>query len=144
MPRAHRLIPLCLAAAPLHGAITGPYTPDADTVHLFHLDQSSQGKGYVPPANTADRISVLEWDAARYFAHHPQPSFSFNPAGTQITLVCPSEPSGSYRLWSSVNVQDWTAVETRGGSGEDLVFTQPAATGETKRFWRIESVEGGF
>lgn len=111
---------------------------------LHFLYQASQGEGYVPPANTADRISVLEWDAARYFAHHPQPSISFHPAGNEITLVCPSEPSWSYRLWSSTDMQDWDLVESRDGTGEDLVFTRPAAMGETKRFWRIEYAEGGF
>lgn len=109
---------------------------------LHILYQASQGEGYVPPANTADRISVLEWDAARYFAHSPQVSVA--KSGTVVTLTCPSGPSWSYRLWRSNDLDDWELVEERAGTGEDLVFTHAAAIGETKRFWRIEFVEGGF
>lgn len=109
---------------------------------LHFLYQASQGEGYMPPANTADRISVLEWDTAGYFAHAPQVSVAL--AAGQVTLTCPSEPSWSYRLWSSTDLDDWTEVETRAGTGEPLVFTYPAVEGETKRFWRIEFVEGGF
>jgi hypothetical protein len=111
---------------------------------LHFLYQASSGKGYTPPANTADRISVLEWDAARYFSHLRQPSLQISPDGATITLTIPSEPSWSYRLWTSTDLDDWSLVETRDGTGEPLVFTQAAATGETKRFWRIESAEGGF
>jgi hypothetical protein len=109
---------------------------------LHFLYQQSQGEGYVPPANTADRISVLEWDANHYFSHAPQVTVAM--AGGQITLTCPSEPSWTYRLWSSIDLDDWQPVETRGGTGENLVFTHPAAEGGSKRFWRIEFVEGGF
>ncbi len=29
---------LCILNAPAFAAIAGPYTPDADTLHLYHLD----------------------------------------------------------------------------------------------------------
>ena len=111
---------------------------------LHFLYQASEGEGYTPPANTADRMSVLEWDAAAYFAHKPQPQVSFNSDRTQVSIAITSEPSWSYRLWSSTNLEDWTLAETRDGTGAPLVFTQPTMAGELKRFWRVEFVEGGF
>jgi hypothetical protein len=108
---------------------------------LHFLHQPSSGKGYVPPANTAARISVLEWDAAAYFAHRPQPSITRD--GDTLRLSCPSEPSWSYKLWSSLDLDDWELEETRDGTGGELVFTRVLAPGETKRYWRIEFIEGG-
>ncbi|MEK7952099.1 BNR-4 repeat-containing protein [Luteolibacter soli] len=111
---------------------------------LHFLYQASEGEGYTPPANTADRMSVLEWDAAAYFAHKPQPRVAFSNDHTQVSITVASEPSWSYRLWSSTNLTSWALVETRDGTGAPLVFTQPATVGEAKRFWRVEFVEGGF
>jgi hypothetical protein len=111
---------------------------------LHFLHQPSAGEGYTPPANNAARISVLEWDAAAYFSHNPQPRLSFSDAGTEVTITHPSQPSWSYRLWSSDNLEDWQPVDTRVGTGGDLVFIHPIPPGETKRFWRVESAEGGF
>jgi hypothetical protein len=111
---------------------------------LHFLYQASEGEGYTPPANTADRVSVLEWDAAAYFAHQPQPQVAFSNDGAQISITLTSEPSWSYRLWSSSDLDDWELIETRDGTGAPLVFTQPADVGESKRFWRVEFVEGGF
>ena len=67
---------------------------------------------------------------------------SFAPGAVAIT--CKSEPSWGYRLWSSTNMEDGEPVETREGTGADITFTPPVPEGETKRFWRIEYVEGGF
>ncbi|MCW1921089.1 BNR-4 repeat-containing protein [Luteolibacter arcticus] len=111
---------------------------------LHFLYQASEGEGYTPPANSADRMSVLEWDAATYFAHKPQPRVSFSSDRTEVSIAFMSEPSWTYRLWSSTDLDDWAFVETRDGTGEPLVFTWPAVEGETKRFWRVEFVEGGF
>ncbi|MEO5714834.1 MAG: BNR-4 repeat-containing protein [Luteolibacter sp.] len=128
----------------------GNYEPTIDNElwtrerQLHFLYQSADGQGYTSPANTASRISVLEWDAAAYFNQQPQPGVAFSADKTQITISCPSEPSWSYRLWSSTNMQDWTAVETRVGTGAPLEFVQAANLGESKRFWRIEYKEGGF
>ena len=41
---------------------------------LHFLYQPAEGEGYVAPGNLASRFSVLEWDAATYFARSPQPS----------------------------------------------------------------------
>jgi hypothetical protein len=109
---------------------------------LHFLYQAAAGEGYTPPANTASRFSILEWNARTYFAQHPQPSISFS--GGQIQITCPTEPSFSYRLWSSTNLEDWQVVETRSGTGDKITFTQPATSGELKRFWRVEFSEGGF
>jgi BNR repeat-containing family member len=111
---------------------------------LHFLYQPAEGQGYTAPANLASRFSVLEWDAAAYFAHSPQPSLAFSPDRTQITITCPSQPSWAYRLWSSTDLVNWTEIETRAGTGQPLAFTQAANVGEARRFWRIEFKEGGF
>jgi hypothetical protein len=111
---------------------------------LHFLYQASQGEGYVPPTNTASRVSVLEWHAARYFAHAPQPTLKLSGDKTRATVVCPSEPSWSYRLWSGTELDDWTLGETRVGTGGNLEFIQTINPGEPRRFWRIERAEGGF
>ncbi len=111
---------------------------------LHFLYQASAGEGYSPPSNTADRISVLEWDAARYFAHAPEPVVSIDAGESLATVICPSQPSWSYRLWSSTGMEDWSEIETRDGTGANLVFQVPLDADESKRFWRIEYSEGGF
>ncbi|WP_367873051.1 BNR-4 repeat-containing protein [Luteolibacter sp. Populi] len=109
---------------------------------LHFLYQASAGEGYSPPANTAARFSILEWDAAAYFAHHPQPRIA--PGSGQVTITCPTQPSWSYRLWSSVNLEDWALAGTAEGTGEPAIFTQPVNPAEPARYWRIEYAEGGF
>lgn len=111
---------------------------------LHFLYQPAEGQGYTAPANLASRFSVLEWDALSYFAHNPQPSVALSGDQSQITITCPSQPSWGYRLWTSDDLEDWQVVETRAGTGEPLVFTQAANSGETRRFWRVEFKEGGF
>ncbi len=111
---------------------------------LHFLYQPADGQGYTSPANTASRISVLEWDGAAYFRNRSQPSITFSPDRTQAHIACPSEPSWSYRLWTSPDLLNWSQVETRAGTGEPLNFQHALAPGESKRFWRIESSEGGF
>ncbi len=128
----------------------GNYEPTIDNElwdrerRMHFLYQSSDGQGYTSPANTASRISVLEWDAAIYFDQQPQPGVAFSADKSQITITCPSEPSWAYRLWSSTDLKDWTLIETRAGTGERLEFVQPNNVGELKRFWKIGYKEGGF
>lgn len=105
---------------------------------LHFLYQASQGEGYTPPANTADRIAVLEWDAAAYFSHRPQPTVAFAPNGTDATITVPSEPSWRYRLWSSTDLLDWQVLDTRQGTGAPLVFDHPNGAASPRRFWRCE------
>jgi hypothetical protein len=109
---------------------------------LHFLYQASAGEGYSPPDNTAARFSILEWDAARYFGHSPQPSLA--KAGNEYRISCPSQPSWSYRLWSSTNLSDWEPVQTLPGTGAPLEFTSPAGEEESRRYWRVEYREGGF
>ncbi len=111
---------------------------------LHFLYQASAGEGYTPPANNAARFSILEWDAAAYFAHRPEPQLSFNAARTQATITCPTEPSWSYRLWSSSNLENWSIAGTAEGDGAPVTFTQALNPQEPQRFWRIEYAEGGF
>lgn len=111
---------------------------------LHFLYQPAQGQGYIPPSNLATRFSVLEWDAASYFSHNPQPVVALSADQSVIIITCPSQPSWGYRLWSSTDLGDWSVVETRAGTGSPLVFTQAAKQEEAKRFWRIEYREGGF
>ncbi len=132
----------------LSSANLGNYEPIIDNElwdrerKLHFLYQAAEGEGYTAPANTASRFSILEWDAASYFAHRPQPQVAF--AADEATLRIASEPSWGYRLWSSTDLTEWEVVETREGTGEDLTFTHPAEQGDTKRFWKVEYVEGGF
>lgn len=111
---------------------------------LHYLYQPAEGQGYVSPGNTASRFSVLEWNTAAYFAHSPQPTVKFSADKTRITISCPSQPSWGYRLWSSINLTDWSVVETRAGTGAMLEFSQASNLGDAKRFWRVEYKEGGF
>lgn len=111
---------------------------------LHFLYQPSGGQGYTPPANTASRMSVLEWDAKRYFRQDPQPSVAFNEDHSQVTLTCPTEPSYGYKLFSSTNLQDWQLVQSYQGNGEPLVITQAMVSGEPQKFWKIQFLEGGY
>ncbi|QJE98521.1 BNR-4 repeat-containing protein [Luteolibacter luteus] len=108
---------------------------------LHFLYQAATGEGYTTSANTASRFSILEWDAKTYFAHKPQPQVSLN--GGQVQIRCISEPSWSYRLWSSSDLTDWQLEETREGTGTPIQFTAPLDPQGSRRFWRIEYVEGG-
>lgn len=111
---------------------------------LHFLYQASGGLGYTAPSNLAARISVLEWDAAAYFARPSQPGFAFAPNGTDAVLTMPSEPSYSYRLWSTTDFVDWQIVDTKVGTGAPLTFTHTKGGTGPRRFWRIEAAEGGF
>jgi hypothetical protein len=111
---------------------------------LHFLYQPSGGEGYVAPANLASRISVLEWDAAAYFSQPSQPTLAFAPNGSDTVLKSPSEPSWSYRLWATTDFVNWQMVDTQVGTGAPLTFTHANGAVGPKRFWRIESAEGGF
>lgn len=111
---------------------------------LHFLYQASGGLGYTAPSNLAARISVLEWDAAAYFARPSQPLLAFAPNGTDTILSVPSEPSYSYRLWTTTDFADWQIVDTKVGTGASLTFTHTNGRADPRRFWRIEAAEGGF
>lgn len=110
---------------------------------LHFLYQASEGEGFVAPANLAARISVLEWDAADYFAHSPQPGIEKTDTGVRVRWR--SEPSFSYRLMTSTDLLDWTeAAPARRGDGTVFEHLHTLVPGEPKRFWRLERVEGVF
>lgn len=111
---------------------------------LHFLYQPSGGQGYTAPANTASRISVLEWDAADYFKHSPQPSIATVNNGAGVRISWRSEPSYAYRLFTSTDLIDWTVVETRTGTGAPFEYIHTFAPGEPKRFWRLDRAEGSF
>lgn len=111
---------------------------------LHFLYQASGGLGYTAPSNLAARISLLEWDAAAYFARPSQPLLAFAPNGTDTILSVPSEPSYSYRLWTTTDFADWQIVDTKVGTGASLTFTHTNGRADPRRFWRIEAAEGGF
>jgi hypothetical protein len=111
---------------------------------LHFLYQPSGGQGYTAPANTASRISVLEWDAADYFTHSPQPGIETINNGAGVRIHWRSEPSFAYRLYTSTDLIDWTVVETRTGTGAQFEFRHTFAPGEPKRFWRLHRAEGSF
>jgi hypothetical protein len=128
----------------------GSYEPTIDHElwdskrQLHFLYQASEGLGHIAPANLASRISVLEWDAAAYFARPSQPGLAFAPNGTDALLAIPSEPSYAYRLWSTTDFIDWQIVGTQAGTGAPLTFTHDDGAVGPKRFWRFETAEGGF
>ena len=111
---------------------------------LHFLYQASGGQGYTAPANTASRISVLEWDAADYFLHSPQPGIEMVNAGAGVLIHWRSEPSFSYRLMTTTDLINWTELETRIGTGATFEYTHTSVPGEPKRFWRLDRAEGGF
>ena len=110
---------------------------------LHFLYQPAGGQGYTAPANTASRISVLEWDAADYFAHSPQPGIERTDTGVRIHWR--SEPSFGYRLMTSTDLTDWTEAQpARRGDGTVFEHVHALSPGEPKRFWRLDRVEGSF
>lgn len=111
---------------------------------LHFLYQPSGGQGYTAPANTASRISVLEWDAADYFLHSPQPGIENVNNGAGVRIHWRSEPSFSYRLMTTTDLISWTPLETRVGTGGIFEYTHTFVPGEPKRFWRLDRAEGGF
>jgi BNR repeat-containing family member/F5/8 type C domain/Concanavalin A-like lectin/glucanases superfamily/Bacterial TSP3 repeat len=111
---------------------------------LHFLYQPAGGEGYTAPANTASRISVLEWDAADYFLHSPQPGIGTTADGTGLRIHWRSEPSFNYRLLTSTDLLNWTELETRPGTGAPFEYIHTLVPGEPKRFWRLDRAEGGF
>ncbi len=111
---------------------------------LHFLYQPSEGQGFTAPANLAARISVLEWDAADYFNHSPQPGIESAADGAGVRIHWRSEPSFTYRLLTSTDLVDWTEVETRTGTGAVFEHVHTLVPGEPKRFWRLDRTEGGF
>lgn len=109
---------------------------------LHFLYQASGGQGYSPPANTASRISVLEWDAADYFSHSPQPKIETVDNGAGVRIFWRSEPSFTYRLLTSADLVTWTEIETRVGTGAPFEHRHTFAPDEPRRFWRIHRSEG--
>lgn len=109
---------------------------------LHFLYQASGGQGYSPPANTAARISVLEWDAVDYFAHSPQPKIESVDGGAGVRIHWRSEPSFTYRLLTSSDLVTWTEVETRVGTGAPFEHRHAFSPGEPRRFWRLHRAEG--
>jgi len=111
---------------------------------LHFLYQASAGEGYTPPANTADRFSILEWDARGYFAHHPQPHLALAANGSDARITWPSEPSFGYRLSTSTNLVDWQTVGTWDGTGSPIEYLHAGGATGLRRFWRIQYKEGGI
>lgn len=111
---------------------------------LHFLYQPSGGQGYTAPANSASRISVLEWDAADYFLHSPQPGIETVNSGAGVRIHWRSEPSFSYRLMTSIDFINWTELQTRIGTGAIFEYIHTFPAGEPKRFWRIDRAEGHF
>lgn len=111
---------------------------------LHFLYQQSGGQGYSPPANNASRISVLEWDAADYFKHSPQPGIETINQGAGVRVFWRSEPSFTYRLMTSVDLTNWTVVATQTGTGQPSEHRHTFAPDEPRRFWRLHRSEGPF
>lgn len=112
-----------------------------NVVHLLY--QPSRGLGYVPPANSASQVSVLEWDAAAYFAHRPALQLSLAP-GSNAVVTFKAQPGWEYRVQTSTNLVTWDTLITLPGAMGMLSHTHTNAIGANARYWRVESREGGF
>lgn len=133
----------------LDAANLGSYEPTIDwerwnlsgALHFFY--QPCDGYGFISANNLASRVSVLEWGAASYFGKTPQPTLEFIPSTTDVRITCPSEPSWSYKLWSSTGLDHWSTVATLPGTGAPLQFIHPGGAAGPKRFWKIEILAPG-
>lgn len=112
-----------------------------ERLHIVY--QPSQGEGYTPPANTAAPIAVVEWNAAAYFAHRPTLQVSFVNS-TNALLTFNSQLNWQYRVQTSTNLTTWQTLATLDGISGLQQFTHTNSVGSSRRFWRIETREGGF
>ncbi len=113
------------------------------------LYQPSSGLGYIPPANNASPIGVLEWNAAAWFAHQPAVQLAVVNSGQDAAVSFPSQTGWGYRLWASSNLlANWqsagTIVGTVTGNGSPLQIVHTNGAVGPQRYWRLEIKEGGF
>ncbi len=99
------------------------------------------GLTYAAPANTASQIGVLEWNEAAYFA---LPTLAVTLGTQNAQLSWYSIPSSGYRLWTSTDLANWTALGTFTGIGATQSYTHAGGALGPKRFWYLEIAEGGF
>jgi len=99
------------------------------------------GLTYSAPANTASQIGVLEWNEAAYFA---TPTLNMAPSGQNEVLSYKSILGSSYRLWTSTDLVNWTAINTSVGDGTVQSYTHTGGAVGAKRFWRLQVAEGTF
>ena len=127
----------------------GNYEPVIDQArwdldnNLHIVYQPSSGEGYTPPANTAAQIAVLEWNAAAYFAHRPVLQLAVS-GGTNALLTFNTQLGWSYRVQTSTNLTTWQTLSTLAGNAGPLSFTHMNGIGDSQRYWRLQSQEGGF
>jgi hypothetical protein len=127
----------------------GNYEPVIDEArweldnHLHIVHQPSQGEGYTPPANTAAQIGVVEWNAAAYFAHRPTLALSIVNQ-TNAALTFNAQLGWGYRMQSSTNLTDWATLTTLAGVSGQLQYTHTNGFDGSRRYWRLQSQEGGF
>jgi hypothetical protein len=107
------------------------------------LYQPSTGEGYLPPANNASQIGVLEWNAGAYFAHRPTLHVSLVNQ-TNASLTFNAQPGWGYRVQTSTNLSAWATLATLPSVSGTLQYTHTNGVGGIQRFWRLQSQEGGF
>jgi hypothetical protein len=112
-----------------------------DLVYQPSAYTAMNGLTYSPPANTASQIGVLEWNEAAYFA---TPTLSVTLTGANALLSYKSILGSSYRLWTSTDLLNWTAINTEAGDGTVQSFTHSGGAAGPKRFWKLQIVEGTF
>lgn len=107
-------------------------------LHIFYLSPST--------GNSAAAVGVLEWDAAAYFAHHPDPRLTFSEDRVNAIISFPTQPGWAYRLWSGTDLTNggWQQIETISGNGATQQITHANGGVGPRRFWRLEIKEGGF
>lgn len=111
--------------------------------NLNIIYQPSQGLGYTPPANTAAQIGVVEWNAAKYFAHRPTLALTLQN-NTNAMLMFNAQLGWGYRVQTSTNLVDWLTLTTIPGISGSMEYTHTNSAGSSQRYWRLQSQEGGF
>jgi hypothetical protein len=112
-----------------------------EVIHQSSKYTAHNGLTYAPPANSASPIGVFEWDEAAYFA---PPKLHVVPVSQNTQLSWNSIPGYSYRLWTSMDMTNWTALSTFTGNGTTLSYTHNGGATGVKRFWKLEVREGSF
>jgi hypothetical protein len=112
--------------------------------------QASQGFGFTPNANTATPIGVITFNAARYFSEPARLTLVPAANGRDMVVAWDSKPSYGYRLYSGTDLAlpnsdpSWTLEGTYQGNGAVLQRVVVDGRLGPRRYWRLETREGGY
>lgn len=127
-----------MAGSAAHGAITGPYTVDADTLHLWHLDSSS---GANTSGDSAGGVTVSRQNGATFgnagfagFGTAGNTSAATNSIirSSVTALQAPPEgPGGAFTYEALINISNTT------GSQHIFTMDNGGALGVRPFFFRV-------